>query len=193
MKRVNLILIVIMAEFSCPFCEKVFKSRNGVWVHKHKVHPDLVKPITRRQEGGRLCGICGDQKLPNLARLCEHLQETHGISAAVEEFKCESDLAFQNWKSDLEREGNVEFVRERERIASSSGWQEEFVCHRSGNYESKACAQSSRAPRATPTIKIGFCCSAFIRVKKTESGAVSVTACLSHYGHDIDAKYCHVG
>ncbi len=184
-----------MPQYSCPFCAKVFQSGNGVWVHKHKEHSDLVKPTTKQKEQrGRLCGICGDQKLPNILRLCQHIQESHGISAAVKEFVFESDVDFQYWKDDLERAGNVEFVRERSSYASSSGLQQDFICHRSGNYESKAGPQSSssRAPRATPTIKMGFCCSAFIRAKKKESGTVLVTACLSHYGHDMDAKNCHI-
>ncbi len=166
---------------NCPVCDRKFTSQSGLYKHKVKEHPDAG--LLRKIEG-RLCGIC-KKHVGNLRNLCLHLETEHHEKASVGTYEFESENEYLSWQRQKEKEGGVEFVR----IMVDKQKNVLLVCHRSGDYTSKA---HRRAPRDYGSIKIGFDCTAHISVKVLESGKYSVSACLDHYGHDIHAKYLHV-
>ncbi len=90
-------------------------------------------------------------------------------------------------KADFELSEGVEFSTSKSRPGGKL-----YLCHRTGKFKSSAGrSPRGRAPRETPTIKVGFDCTAFISQKTDKNGRVLVDACLEHYGHDINPKYLH--
>ena len=137
--------------------------------------------------GKKICGVC-QTGFDNQKELCSHVSSNHSQRADIVTLEFNSEVEFQSWKSRIELEKNAKFSTTH----SGRDVRRRFLCHRSGQFKSKASEDpsKSRAPRSTPSVRIGFTCTAFITAyPRGNNGAVSVEACLDHYGRGCAVKH----
>ncbi len=68
---------------------------------------------------------------------------------------------------------------------------EYYSCSRSGQHSTPS--KMGKKVRLQTGYKVGFSCSAHVTARVDDlSGVVSVSACLTHYGHDHDLARLHM-
>ncbi|XP_005091692.1 uncharacterized protein LOC101864592 [Aplysia californica] len=163
--------------WTCPFCDKSFGSRQGLFSHKKRVHP--TEQALHGKKPPTLCSDCKVFRCFSIQGLIKHYRSKHNKVMAVQKKDFASHNEFINWKQQVEKMTKSQFIRlsgKRQDI----GWTVcYYSCHRSGTREHVQ--NRKRALKRQGSCKIGFKCTSYITTREDKvNGSVTAEFCLEH-------------
>ncbi|XP_069050584.1 zinc finger transcription factor family protein 17-like [Lepisosteus oculatus] len=172
----------VKKEYLCPYCHVCLSSRNCLYKHKLRKHPDRAHG---EKKSAIACLECSNYRCSGQQELIRHLNETHQKALKVEIKSFPDYEDFLQWKANVEANDSASFVKSVKGLKHTQEakiqW---FHCNRSGHYKAKGEGEKLRKLRGS--CKIGGRCSAYMKVSvKRADGTVSVECCLGHTSHVI--------
>ena len=111
--------------------------------------------------------------------LIDHMNSTHNKNATIAILPFENLHSFLVWKKSIEAETNSLYVQNCSTQTSGTTKRWYYYCSRSGVYKAKG--EGSRNLKLQGSNKIGFACTAHIKVvQNTFTGKVNVEHCETH-------------
>jgi len=164
-------------------CQRIYHSFGALQRHCRLDHEkSILQP--RDKVGGPIACFSCDASFTSVAALCEHvrLNKDHWDNGGLfgltpyspSRLTLESRSAFEAWKEKVETGSTENFVRAV--TSKAKDWRlDTYFCCRSGKSraaprEKESFLPNTRCPSRTPSKKIGFHCTAFIKAKKLNSG-----------------------
>lgn len=163
----------------CSTCNKVYKNKKQLSKHEKNVHKMPKGAITCCLEECK-------RKFHSINGYRNHIEIIHKQAVEKETITFETRENFNDWLKEEEKRTNAHFVKCRGEINNIEYSVIDFKCNRSGKFESKAIGK--RQLKVQGTAKIGFHCSAGIRLKVYPS-IVEVDYCKTHVGHDCEPQH----
>uniref|UniRef100_A0A914VPI7 C2H2-type domain-containing protein n=1 Tax=Plectus sambesii TaxID=2011161 RepID=A0A914VPI7_9BILA len=171
-------------ECSCQICGTILKNRKSFNKHRWQYHS-----VIRKTLGCPLTSVGCVEKMTNMTALRSHLLTKHGIECPEQILHFDDMRDFEAWKSEEEMASSSAFVRRTNAHTTKNDTQAQayFYCNRSGNKDQRLKATATRKKGSG---KIGAYCPAYLTVSINRiDGGVTVRACLTHVGHEMDAAY----
>uniref|UniRef100_A0A0P4X1H5 C2H2-type domain-containing protein n=1 Tax=Scylla olivacea TaxID=85551 RepID=A0A0P4X1H5_SCYOL len=172
--------------FECPICKVQMSTRQALWKHKKRKHPEATKEESKNKNSLQ-CMDC-EFRCPRVVDLIKHYENHHDrkLSLQTQDFATEGE--FLNWKEEEERRTKASFVQHCGPRQRESAIVQYFYCNRSGFFVTKG--EGKRNLKRQGSSKIGATCPAFIKFtldRSTSRGTAEY--CLDHT-HPCD--YAHL-
>lgn len=165
--------------FPCH-CGKNFNYERHLRHHKRKQH-GLIQQ--RSLSSKKKCPLCSFHTFAK-TEIKRHFQEVHRIVLNTRQLEFPSVEDFLIWKTIFEKETSSKYTSVTPTIHKTHSYNY-YVCHRSGNYISKA--KGLRNLRKQGSIKINSYCPASIKLINAD-GKCKVSFIETHVGHDSCIK-----
>ncbi|RUS73299.1 hypothetical protein EGW08_018948 [Elysia chlorotica] len=174
--------------FTCLICSKAFRSRQALYMHRVKKHPEKKSLFARK--ASIVCQDCADFQGTSLKEFVLHQAEQHHKDVRIESQKFVSEAEFQAWKSNVEKETYSKY-KNQSHMKTKSAVLTYYFCHRSG--KPNTVNTRTRKPKRQGTCKTGVKCTAYM-IAKTDlkDKTVNVEYCINHIGHDFDLAHLQI-
>lgn len=176
---------------NCELCDRPFNRMSNLKRHWKRVHNNCEFPKYGKSRSVVVqCSSC-NLSLNNFNKFKEHQEKVHDIIFKTEilEFKCVED--FKHWKTNVEEQDIVKFVKHRGVKTCPDKKIEYFQCNRSGFYESSvSCPEKRRREmKIKGSSKINAFCPARIKTEFFNDGKVNIEYCSTHIGHKLELAH----
>ena len=126
--------------------------------------------------------------MTTLQKLTNHLESDHQLEIEITDTSFADYAEFTVWKEDLERETHPSYVLKCAPVVTQEYRVSYYYCNRSGKYKPEG--HGKRQLKSQDSTKIGFQCSAYIKVSEhLVNKNVFVKFCSTHYNHDLQLAY----
>ena len=168
----------------CVICEKNFSISSNLYQHMRNIHG--VKPVFPNNLA--TCSLC-NIKLKSNNSYEQHLDTIHDIKLIKSELQFNTYEEFKEWKKNLEKTTNAEFVQKCGAKRKQNGKVIYFYCHRSGIFTSKGTGE--RCLKQHGSNRIDSNCPSKIKVTEKEN-KVDVEFIETHVGHKCNMGKLHI-
>jgi len=155
--------------FQCNICGRKYKSSAALKMHRSRNHGQKNEALgsIRCQEPSCITLV------KTITELREHLTSAHRLQFKTMQTEFPTMKAFDRWKAQVEHTECVCFVMKKSKVTPIDR-QRYFYCQKSA-----LCSTNNKNVN----------CTAQLLVKEnTRSGTISVTGCLTHYGHSMTTR-----
>uniref|UniRef100_A0A914W128 SWIM-type domain-containing protein n=1 Tax=Plectus sambesii TaxID=2011161 RepID=A0A914W128_9BILA len=179
----------VTGKHRCRLCDNITATRQSFNSHRRRKHGTIRNTL--------ICPVDSScAKSPSADALRLHLNKAHGVSEEIETRSFESKEDFVNWKEQLQKATNAQFVR---RTVIGKTATENYYCNRAGEDrvlqktdKENESSSAQRAPRNKGSVRSGVHCPATISVKHMPDGTVKATNFLKHIGHGEDVCFVNL-
>ncbi|XP_003745770.1 uncharacterized protein LOC100897409 [Galendromus occidentalis] len=159
------------APLKCSDCQVTFSTQTNLNRHIRKLHPGLVR-----------CFICDGEVGTNIAK---HLKEAHDTVLKYVKLVFKSEIHFQLWKVEEEKRSGAQYVSTSgTKKTASCVAKRYFVCHRSGNFQSRIPDENRSQKKRRASVRCGVKCPAKMTLTVDPAGTYIVEYQETHHGHD---------
>ncbi|XP_064469189.1 uncharacterized protein LOC135383797 [Ornithodoros turicata] len=175
--------------YTCAYCAKQFSTSGNLSKHRRKVHKVIGQSSVSTKELRCLEDEC-TFSTNRRDDLRDHLTLAHTIEMIDVREKFTSMAEFRQWLDDLSVDEKSQFTT-RSCSAERRARVHRYLCNRSGVSVPKQ--ERRRRIKSQGSCKAGNCCTAYLTAREAlVTGVVTVSGCLTHYGHDKDVEHLRI-